>query len=101
MHKAYSLVKSGLKYTTILVALILFIGIFYNGLYKEMNQNEKLIVEEAEESGEVPPQGTDLCPTPNFSNRMWSVFNAVFKCSLAFLAGGLLSDMKFLKFGII
>jgi hypothetical protein len=100
MHKAYSLVKSGLKYTTILLALILFIGIFYNGLYKEMIENEKLIVEEAEVS-ETSPQSTDLCPTPNFSNRVWSLFNAVFKCSLAFLAGGLLSDMKFLKFGII
>jgi hypothetical protein len=100
MYKAYSYVKSGLKYTTILLALILFVGIFYNGFYKEMYDKEKLQVEESEVSV-TSPQSTDLCQTPNFSNRVWSLSNAVFKCALAFLAGGLLSDMKFLKFGII
>jgi hypothetical protein len=100
MHKAYSLVKSGLKYTTILLALILFVGIFYNGFYKEMKENEKIIVQGIDVS-ETTLQSTDLCQNPNFSSQVWSLFNAVFKCSLAFLAGGLLSDMKFLKFGII
>jgi hypothetical protein len=96
MQKAYSFVKSGLKYTTILLALILFVGQVYHGFIKEEINNPHIA-----EIIEVTSTSTDLCADPNFSNQALGVFNLVLKCSLAFLAGGLISDMKFLKFGII
>ena len=109
MHKTFSYIKTGLKYTTVLLAMIVFIGQIYYGFIKDYN-NEQYEVEVSTDQGidkisEINRISnfvtSDLCEKGDVSGYMMSILNLIFKCSLAFLAGGLISDMKFIKFGII
>jgi hypothetical protein len=90
MKKAIVIFKSQLKYMTIIIALILFISqVYLNIVETTQKNNSKEITYLAEEN---------KCNKSDYST---GILIAIFKCSLAFLAGGLISDMKFIKFGVI
>ena len=90
MQKVYTLFRNGFKYMTILLALILLVGQVHS-LMIERNQ-----IEEYQNPKEVIVTEINECE----KNYSYYIFTAIFKCSLAFLAGGLISDMKFIKFGV-
>lgn len=78
--------RKNLKYSLCFLTLtILAVQIFHL-----VNEGEKHHVNTVIEHSE-----TENCP------KQIDIWMSVFKCSLAFLFGGLLSDMKFLKFGIM
>jgi len=91
MQKVIILVKNQMKYMTILIALILFTSQIYMILIEsnslEMDEKKSTSIKDNE----------NKCIDYYFN----SLYIVVFKCSLAFLAGGLLSDMKFVLFGVI
>jgi hypothetical protein len=141
MHKVYNFVRSSLKYTTVVLALILFVGqvstllnegeeknqVYRNG--SDLKHNEKnnpdlerqnimtlnthrkdikIFLNSSLKIDEISHFPKKSIPTTSFSydecekhsNITMNMLNVIFKCSLAFLAGGLLSDMKFIKFGV-
>jgi hypothetical protein len=42
----------------------------------------------------------EICSSNSFLS-LWNIYDIFFKCSLAFLAGGIISDFKFIKIGHI
>jgi hypothetical protein len=94
MQKTFSYVKECLKYTTILLAVLLFIGQIYLGFIKE---NQEINIKEKHLLSPIQNEVNDECQNSLLKN----LGNLVFKCSLAFLAGGLISEMKFIKIGIL
>ena len=99
------LARRNLKYTIGLVAMFLFVLQVYN-IVSEVKL-ETVRLEELEEpkmnkesttllSEETPSE--NQCSEGNLKSEIWM---GVMKCSLAFLFGGLFSEMRFIKFGII
>ncbi len=78
--------RNNLKYSLGLITILLFV-IQICHIVKE---GEKHVIQ-TETSGTTEQD----CP------KRIDIWVSVFKCSLAFLFGGLLSDLKFLKFGVI
>jgi hypothetical protein len=138
MHKVYNFVRNGLKYTTVVLALILLIGQVSTILNEVVGGNEenhsgtdRLGIKDEDFDKEIFFLMTTNIQRNNYrkiftfreeniskigkksgpslsiyqdchenSNVLLKMLNLIFKCSLAFLAGGLLSDMKFIKFGV-
>jgi hypothetical protein len=98
-HTTVRMIKNNLKYTTVLIGLILFTG----QLYFAITEKENINIDDTTESKTHTSTST-LNPNTiscDASSYLFNIFAIVFKCSLAFLAGGLVSDMKFIKFGVL
>ena len=124
MQKVFYFVKCGFKYTTIVLALILMVGQICNLLTEEEhNDTYKENTSQSENHSDISKNSsineklkslymtlTDkdiknydfdkVNECEGHKSSTYNIFNALMKCFLAFLAGGLLSDMKFLKFGV-
>jgi hypothetical protein len=97
--------RRNLKYTIGLVALFLFVMQVYNIVGEAKLESIKLeemkttIIEKETQHMYVEITQSDIqCADGQFRIE---ILMGIFKCSLAFLFGGLLSEMKFIKFGII
>jgi hypothetical protein len=95
MHKAVSFIKTQLKYSTLLIGIIIFMGQIYYGFIK--SEEDLKSISSLENKNE---KNEDKCSSSP-SDLISKIMMIIFKCSLAFLAGGLFSDMKFIKFGVI
>jgi hypothetical protein len=138
MQKVYNFVRNGLKYTTVVLALILLIGQVSTILNevvggneenhsgtdrlgikdKDLNKEKKILMTANIQRNNykkiftirdenISKIGKKSGPSISIyqdchenSNVLLKILNLIFKCCLAFLAGGLLSDMKFIKFGV-
>lgn len=97
--------RRNLKYTIGLVALFLFILQVYNIVGEDKLESSKLeeiatiIAENENQHIYVENSHTDFqCADGQIKKE---ILMGIFKCSLAFLFGGILSELKFIKFGII
>lgn len=97
--------RRNLKYTIGLVALFLFILQVYNIVGEEKLESIKLeeitttISEKESQHIYAENSHTDIqCADGQIRKE---ILMGIFKCSLAFLLGGILSELKFIKFGII
>jgi hypothetical protein len=99
MQKVLKLVKGPLKYSTILIAIILFISQIYYGFIKSEEDFKKIT---NKNNLPVTQDVEDQCERSNGNGDTFiKVFEIISKCLFAFLAGGLISDMKFIKFGVV
>jgi hypothetical protein len=97
--------RRNLKYTIGIVALFLFVLQVYNIVGEA--KLESIRLEELEtvvvkrENPEIYVEKTQSDIQCAEGQVRTEILMGIFKCSLAFLFGGLLSEMKFIKFGII
>lgn len=77
-----------MKYMSVFLALLICSAQIYMGV-KDYYSDPQTIENDS----------VEIICSDSFSYT--SIFIAIFKCSLAFLAGGLISDFKFIKFGVI
>lgn len=106
----FNFLKTQIKYSTILIAFIIFtaqIYIFVNEISKDVKESTSIdnYNNEVDIKGNTGYINTgiqteeEICKESGFGN-LYLILQLLFKCSLAFLAGGLLTDAKFIKIGI-
>ena len=80
-----NLVKSNFKFTSIFLILIIFGGL------------TSLVIKDSMSNLEDNEAKSEECK----ENLLFSITQIIFKCGLAFLTGGIISDVRYLKTGFV
>ena len=79
------IVKSNFKFTSIFLIMIVFAGL------------TSLIIKDAYSDLDDDQGKLNECT----ENLLFNISQIIFKCSLAFLTGGIISDVRYLKTGFV
>ena len=80
-----NLVKSNFKFTSIFLIFIVFGGL------------TSLIIKDSSGNLDDEDGKTQECK----ENILFTISQIIFKCGLAFLTGGIISDVRYLKIGLV
>ncbi len=86
--------KKNFKYTVCILALTIFAIQIYHIVTEENIKSSEIKVKVPELS-----VNDDKCKSP--TAYVSGILTSIFKCSIAFLFGGLISDRRYVKFGAL